>query len=75
MTNLSHIVAGAPLPADDNYWPVDMKMSRKQMVHQIGQMNFRLAALRQENAGLMKRNAGQCAELRRRDAITQGEKQ
>lgn len=42
---------------DSKFWPVDMNMSRKQMAEQIGQMNFRLTALRNENEGLNRVNA------------------
>lgn len=48
---------------EDDFWPVDEKASRKQLIAQIGQMNFRLSALRQENAGLIKRAAGQAEAL------------
>lgn len=41
---------------DSKFWPVDMSMSRKQMAEQIGQMNFRLTALRNENEGLIRAN-------------------
>lgn len=44
---------------DGAFWPVDKNASRKQLVAQIGQMNFRLTALRQENAGLIKRAKAQ----------------
>lgn len=45
--------------ADGDFWPVDKNASRKQLIAQIGQMNFRLTALRQENAGLIKRAKAQ----------------
>ncbi|MEJ2800599.1 hypothetical protein WAE61_01870 [Comamonadaceae bacterium PP-2] len=45
-----------PQPLDKDYWPCDPSMSRRQLVHRIGQMNFRLTALREENAGLIKHN-------------------
>lgn len=37
----------------DDFWPVDGNASRKQLIKQIGQMNYRLTTLRQQNAGLV----------------------
>ncbi len=61
------------ISGDVEFWPCDAKMSRKQLVERIGQMNFRLTAYRQENAGLIKRNAGQSAELKRQNSGNSGE--
>lgn len=63
----------APAAPADDFWPVDGKASRKQLIEQIGQMNFRLTALRQENAGLIKRVQGQASELRRAHAAPQAQ--
>jgi hypothetical protein len=41
--------------ADKDFWPVDGRASRKQLIEQIGRMNFQLKALRKENAGLVRR--------------------
>ena len=49
----------------ESLWPVDGKASRKQLIEQIGRMNYCLTALRQENAGLVSRVQGQAAALRR----------
>lgn len=57
----------APQPAvqqGDDFWPVDGNASRKQLIKQIGQMNYRLTALRQQNAGLVARVQRQAEALR-----------
>jgi hypothetical protein len=60
--------AQADAPSDGDFWPCDSSMSRKQLVKRIGQMNFRLTALRKENEGLRKKNNPQ-ADADKRDAM------
>lgn len=59
--SLMEFIAGQVAPQatvdDSKFWPVDMSMSRNQMCVQIGQMNYRLTALREENEGLVRKNA------------------
>lgn len=43
---------------DDQFWPVDPRKSRRQLINQIGQMNYRLSAVRRQNSGLENRNKG-----------------
>lgn len=43
---------------DDLFWPVDPSKSRRQLINQIGQMNYRLSAIRKQNSGLENRNKG-----------------
>lgn len=43
---------------DDLFWPVNPSKSRRQLINQIGQMNYRLSAVRKQNSGLENRNKG-----------------
>lgn len=43
---------------DDQFWPVNPSKSRRQLINQIGQMNYRLSAVRKQNSGLENRNKG-----------------
>lgn len=43
---------------DDLFWPVNPSKSRRQLINQIGQMNYRLSAVRKQNSGLESRNKG-----------------
>lgn len=43
---------------DDLFWPVNPSKSRRQLINQIGQMNYRLSAVRKQNCGLENRNKG-----------------
>lgn len=43
---------------DHLFWPVNPAKSRRQLINQIGQMNYRLSALREQTEGLEKRNRG-----------------
>lgn len=43
---------------DDFFWPVNPSKSRRQLINQIGQMNYRLSAVRKQNSGLENRNKG-----------------
>ncbi len=43
---------------DDLFWPVNPSKSRRQLINQIGQMNYRLTAVRKQNSGLESRNKG-----------------
>lgn len=56
--------AQPPALNSEQFWPVDENASRKQLIELIGRMNFQLSALRQENAGLIRRNQGQAEALR-----------
>lgn len=64
---LSAAPRAAPQPAvqqGNDFWPVDGNASRKQLIKQIGRMNYQLTALRQENAGLVARVQRQAEALR-----------
>jgi len=43
---------------DNRFWPVNPSKSRRQLINQIGQMNYRLSAIRKQNHGLETRNKG-----------------
>lgn len=43
---------------DHLFWPANPAKSRRKLINQIGQMNYRLSALREQNDGLEKRNRG-----------------
>lgn len=43
---------------DDQFWPANPSKSRRQLINQIGQMNYRLSAIRKQNSGLENRNKG-----------------
>ena len=43
---------------DDLFWPINPSKSRRQLINQIGQMNYRLSAVRKQNSGLENRNKG-----------------
>jgi hypothetical protein len=60
------LIGGTPLYGEDansdaakEFWPVDEKLSRKELIRQIGQMNFSLTQLRKDNDALSRKNKDQ----------------